>query len=170
MSNDAVELFWALLESSKYDQARSNVPKDFNWNVLHPKKKITLLVAACRFPDDNKEETAILNLIEWLVRSGASLSQKCGNTTYCWTMWTEDGEEISVDYKGHSLLSYIEAWKLLFFDHKEKIQTWTAELEFLDRVMDRVARASSERQVRPRASVDEGILEIPGFAEVFFPF
>ena len=56
----------------------------------------------------------------------------------------------------HSCPTYISAWREQF----ERNDVWKKDLLFLDQVVDRVAKASSQRHsTRCRVIVDEGILE-----------
>ena len=157
--SDYLELFWSLLDLSKYDELRSTIPKSFSWNILHPVNKTTVLVAACKLPVGGAEEEPILNLIEWLVKNGASISQKCGNSTRNYGLWKTNDEantKILVEYKGHSVMSYIKAWQ----DALHLKPEWKQQFDFLTKVVERIARASSQLHTRRRASVDEGIVDI----------
>lgn len=160
MSNDYLELFWTLLDLAKYDELRSSIPKNFSWNILHPEYKTTILVRACRFPADGRTEEDILNTVEWLVKSGASISQKCGNsTTSKYSLWKTNDEantKITVEYRGHSVMSYINAWREALQGKPE----WKQQFDFLAKVVERIARASRQLHTRRRASVDEGIVDI----------
>ena len=163
MSEDSIELFWSLLDWGKYDEARRNIPKSFSFKMLHPTKKLTVLIAAYHAPlaPDRKQGESCLELIEWLIRSGASLSQKCGfstNFARCnvWKKQDEENTKLSVEFKGHSFLSWIDAWKKQFRGKPE----WKDNLDYLDKIIDRISKATSQLRTRPRASVDEGIVEI----------
>ena len=95
MSSDEVDLIWSLLKRSNYDQLRVTVPDDFCWNILHPTDETTMLVAACQFPTGGRKAESILDIIEWLVMSGASLSQKCAKSNkYHYLSKTNDKENI----------------------------------------------------------------------------
>ena len=159
MSSDYLELFWTLLDLSKYDEVRSTIPKNFSWNILHPRDKTTVLVAACALPVGANQEEPVLNLIEWLVKSGASISKRCGDSSCSYSLWkTNDRENttIQVAYKGHSVMTYIRAWREALQGKPE----WKLQFDFLSKVVERIARASSQLHTRRRASVDEGIVDI----------
>jgi hypothetical protein len=160
MSNDYLELFWTLLDLAKYDELRSSIPKNFSWNILHPEYKTTILVRACRFPADGRTEEDILNTVEWLVKSGASISQKCGNsTTSKYSLWKTNDEaniKITVEYRGHSVMSYINAWREALQGKPE----WKHTFDFLAKVVDRIAKASGQLQRGNRSAVHEGIVDI----------
>ena len=114
MSSDYLELFWSLLDLSKHDELRSTIPRNFSWNILHPVDQTAVLVAACKLPVVAQEEERILDLIEWFVKSGASISQKSGNTNRCYQVWKtndKDNTTIKVEFTGHSVMSYINAWR-----------------------------------------------------------
>lgn len=159
MSSDYLELFWTLLDLSKYDEVRSSIPKNFSWNILHPQEKTTILVRACRFPVDGRNEDQILDLLEWLIKSGASISQKCGNSTISSQLWKTNDKAnttISVDYRGHSLMSYINAWREALHGKPE----WKHRFDFLAKVIDRIAKASGQLQRGNRSAVHEGIVDM----------
>ena len=160
MSNDYLELFWTLLDLAKYDELRSSIPKNFSWNILHPEYKTTILVRACRFPADGRTEEDILNTVEWLVKSGASISQKCGNsTTSKYSLWKTNDEantKITVEYRGHSVMSYINAWREALQGKPE----WKHTFDFLAKVVDRIAKASGQLQRGNRSAVHESIVDI----------
>jgi len=157
MSGNYLELFWELLEVKNLEQLRSSVPDNFDWTVLHPTRKTTVLLEALKpFPDDPMKEAHCLNLIEWLVKAGANYSQKSGASNISHSMWKTDNHKLSVPYKGHSALSFVAAWRQEF---KGK-DLWECEKRFLVKVVDAISKASSQRQsTRRRVIVDEGILE-----------
>ena len=113
MSSDYLELFWTLLEDRNLEQLRSTVPRHFDWSALHPKRNTTILVEALIGFPEAEEESRCLGLIEWLVGSGASFSQKSGASTLTYTVrkCTDPSTKIAVPYKGHSALSFIAAWR-----------------------------------------------------------
>jgi len=158
MSSDYLELFWTLLDLAKYDELRSTIPKNFSWNTLHPVHKTTVLVAACQFPIGNKNGEIILDLIEWLVKSGASISQKCGDTETKRNIWKgdKDNTKISVQYRGHSVVSYINAWREALHGKPE----WQHMSDFLIKVVERIAKASAQLQRGNRSSIHEGIVDV----------
>ena len=159
MSSDYLELFWSLLDLSKHDELRSTIPRNFSWNILHPVHQTPVLIAACKLPVVAQEEERILDLIEWLVKSGASISQKSGNSTTSYSLWKTNDKAnttITVEYRGHSVMSYINAWREALQGKPE----WKQQFDFLAKVVERIARASRQLHTRRRASVDEGIVDI----------
>lgn len=155
MPGDYKELFWTLLTARNLEQLKSSIPNDFDWSVLHPAHKNTILVAALDLQHQGEDN---LNLIEWLVRAGADFSQKCGSPGLTQSLWksSDESTKISVTSGNHSFLSYISAWRKEF----ERNDVWKKDLLFLNQVVDRVAKASSQPQsTRHRASVDQGIIE-----------
>jgi len=155
MPGDYLELFWTLLGVKNLEQLKRSIPDDFDWSVLHPINKNTILIHALDLQYQGEDN---LNLIEWLVRAGADFSQKCGSPGFTRRLWKSNDEstKISIDSQKHSFLSYISAWREQF----ERNDVWKKDLLFLDQVVDRVAKASSQRQsTRCRVIVDEGILE-----------
>lgn len=156
MPGDYLELFWSLLRVKNLEQLKRSIPDDFDWRVLHPKNKNTILIHALDLQHQGEDN---LNLIEWLVRAGADFSQKCGSPGFKFGLWKagdEKSTKISIDSEKHSFLSYISAWREQF----ERNDVWKKDLLFLDKVVDRVAKASSQPQsMRPRAPVDLGIIE-----------
>ena len=155
MPGDYLELFWTLLGVKNLEQLKRSIPDDFDWSVLHPINKNTILIHALDLQYQGEDN---LNLIEWLVRAGADFSQKCGSPGFTRRLWKSNDEstKISIDSQKHSFLSYISAWREQF----ERNDVWKKDLLFLDQVVDRVAKASSQRHsTRCRVIVDEGILE-----------
>ena len=157
MPGDYLELFWTLLEVKNLEQLKRSIPDDFDWSVLHPESKRTILVQALDLQHQGQDN---LNLIEWLVRAGADFSQKCGSPGWTDNLWksSDESTKISISSKNHSFLSYISDWSKQF----KRNDIWKNESLFLDHVVDRVARASSQLQSmrqRHRASVDQGIIE-----------
>ena len=159
MSSDYLELFWSLLDLSKHDELRSTIPRNFSWNILHPVHQTPVLIAACKLPVVAQEEERILDLIEWLVKSGASISQKSGNSTTSYSLWKTNDKAnttITVEYRGHSVMSYINAWREALQGKPE----WKHTFDFLAKVVDRIAKASGQLQRGNRSAVHEGIVDI----------
>ena len=152
MPGDYLELFWTLLGVRNLEQLKRSIPDDFDWSVLHPINKTTILVEALNLSGEDN-----LNLIEWLVEKGANFSQKCGRPSGTKSLWGKSKErKISVNCENLSFLSYISAWRTEFKGKDE----WKQQALFLDKVVDRIAEASSQPQsMRPRAPVDLGIIE-----------
>eukprot|EP00438_Fugacium_kawagutii_P033934 Skav230283 [mRNA] locus=scaffold2091:194429:195259:+ [translate_table: standard] len=97
-----------------------------------------------------------------MIRCGASPSQQSsGSSTVGCTVSPPDKpeEKIKVRFGGHSCVSFIRAFRDEVRS-KGKLSEWQQEEKFFEEVLVRIARASCQRQTRPRASVDEGIVEI----------
>eukprot|EP00438_Fugacium_kawagutii_P023786 Skav231615 [mRNA] locus=scaffold1638:23671:24681:+ [translate_table: standard] len=158
MNDGYHDLFWALLEGGNFKEIESTVPENFDWSMLHPARKTTILVEALdalHWDKDLKQ----LDKIEWLIRRGASYSQKCGQSTKIRRKWrrSEPDKVLQVAFGGLSCVSYIQAWKKELQEDKED---WQEILEFLKESLVRIAKASVSQQTIPRAFVAEGILEI----------
>eukprot|EP00438_Fugacium_kawagutii_P017858 Skav229921 [mRNA] locus=scaffold3709:28622:28915:+ [translate_table: standard] len=67
------DLFRALPEAGTLEM-QSTVPENFDWSILSPKNKCTILVEALNGLDWDKDLKR-LDKIEWLIRRGASYSQ-----------------------------------------------------------------------------------------------
>ena len=162
MSSDhEKELFWTLLDMHKYQQLRGAVPEDFSWDgSLHPTLKTTVLIEACDFVCVEQKQGEVLDVVEWLIRSGANPSQKCATSQEfgIWKARDEHNTKLSVSYRGHSFLSWIKAWKDKFA--QAKAGDWKDTIKFLDKVVDRVVQAMQQKSVRRKASVHEGIVDI----------
>eukprot|EP00438_Fugacium_kawagutii_P008257 Skav206530 [mRNA] locus=scaffold504:37345:38347:+ [translate_table: standard] len=156
MSSGYLELFWALLEGSRFDEIKSSIPENFDWSVLHPARKSTILVEA--ISAGQWTDLKSLDNIEWLIRHGASYSQRCGRSELSWTRWQHNKPDLKlrVGSSGHSCVSYIQAWKRELRDK----EGWNVERNWLEEALASIARASCQQQTRPRACVDEGIVEI----------
>ena len=160
MSKDTNELFWTLLDLTKYEQLKSCTPEDFCWDTLNPNDNTSILVSALKFPTEWRKEADVLDLIEWLIKSGASVSQECGASSCAYSLWKtgdEQNTKLCVRYRGHTVLSYIQAWR-------NQIASSTADFKqeqrFLSRVIDRIAAASCQRKAQHRVTVHEGVVDI----------
>eukprot|EP00438_Fugacium_kawagutii_P015708 Skav235331 [mRNA] locus=scaffold520:676366:677361:+ [translate_table: standard] len=153
MSNGYLDLFWALLETGKFEEIKSTVPENFDWSVLHPKSKTTILVEALTAAVWSPKCQKSLDAIEWLITRGASYSQQCGRSDEHFFFRKVKPE---VAFKGHSCVSFIQAWRKIF-DNNQGVEE---EKQFLEEVLVRIARATSQQQAQPRAFVHEGIVEI----------
>eukprot|EP00438_Fugacium_kawagutii_P018504 Skav201477 [mRNA] locus=scaffold828:36253:37224:- [translate_table: standard] len=144
----------------KFKEIKSTVPENFDWHVLHPTKRTTILIEAINSCGDWSESSHLKKLddIEWLVQRGASYSQQCGGSAHGRSKWKKikPDERLTVGYDAHSFISYIQAWVKALKGKEE----WEVERKFLEESLVRIARASSEKQTRPRLFVDEGIVEI----------
>eukprot|EP00438_Fugacium_kawagutii_P018415 Skav227172 [mRNA] locus=scaffold1396:33604:34611:+ [translate_table: standard] len=157
MNDGYLDLFWALLDTSSFEQIKSTVPENFDWRVLHPKRKTTILVEAVNALSWSPNDQDGLDNLEWLIKQGASCSQPCGRSEYtCKKSFDQPKVTLEVDYKCISFVGYIQAW-LDKFDEKN---VGESDRKFFQEVLIRIARATVQRQARPRASVDEGIVEI----------
>eukprot|EP00438_Fugacium_kawagutii_P021958 Skav208054 [mRNA] locus=scaffold1124:149495:150502:- [translate_table: standard] len=157
MDDGYLDIFWALLKMGKFKEIQNTVPEDFDWSVLHPTNKIPILVEALNSLDWSRDVKQLDN-IEWLIRRGASHSQKCAQANACFKIFKKNKPDVKlqVAFGGLSCVSYIEAW-MQEFKGKED---WQGDRKFLEEAMVRIARASRQRQTRPRASVREGTVEI----------
>eukprot|EP00438_Fugacium_kawagutii_P022887 Skav214834 [mRNA] locus=scaffold1772:296808:297656:+ [translate_table: standard] len=104
-------------------------------------------------------------MIEWLVRSGASYSQRGGKAppeNHGQVRWKHggNGAELCVSYTGQSGLSFLLEWRDQFRGANDQKEYWKESLVGVERLLDTIARASGHQQTRRRASVDEGIVEI----------
>ena len=153
------ELFWALLEGAHpvKDLKKVNM-EGFDWSRRGGKTALVMCIeAALEQPKERFLDS--LTSIEWLIRSGASLTQKCTGGSY--ELFLEGGEDsaLEVACSGHSAISYVQAWQAKLKDLKE----WKNEFNFLRQVMSRFADAShslTDPLVRRRVSIDEGIAKL----------
>ena len=160
---DGVELFWALLGDRNLEQLKNNIPKGFTWRELHPERNTTILVEALAMglsPVSPASEEACLDLIEWLVSSGASSSQKGGETPMLQCLMNRNDPSdpsASIPLSRLSALSYIRTWKQALGPS----ELWKDNTLYLRKALDRIGKATSELQTRRRrAPVDEGIIDI----------
>eukprot|EP00438_Fugacium_kawagutii_P022886 Skav214833 [mRNA] locus=scaffold1772:295357:296181:+ [translate_table: standard] len=96
-------------------------------------------------------------MIEWLVRSGASYSQRGGKSGDA-SKRSTNATELEVPFAEQSGLSFLLAWREQFENAAK--EDWEEELKCVEQVLDTIAQASGHQQARPRTSVDEGIVEI----------
>ena len=113
------ELFWALLlDGHPLQDLKTLNLEGFDWSARDDEGK-TLMVAhidgALARPKDRFEDA--LNCIEWLIRSGARIGQKCtgGESRIC---FSEEDDEREVDCKGRSAISFVDAW------HEIRLGLW----------------------------------------------
>jgi len=135
-------------------------PENFDWRALHPTEKNTLLMegVACGLAGPNE---AYLDIIEWLVRSGADAAQRTPTSSQgnysIWLIEDPDKTKLTVAYKGHSAISYLLAWKRELQDKAE----WSENLAYLDKALSRITLATRPRSsLRPKVAVDSSIVEL----------
>eukprot|EP00438_Fugacium_kawagutii_P023735 Skav231424 [mRNA] locus=scaffold330:109031:110044:+ [translate_table: standard] len=159
MSNNYIDLFWALLRTGNFEKLKRTVPRDFNWKVLHPERRTTILVealASCTW--ERKQAARELDGIEWLVKSGASYSQRSGDSNEVHTfacLDDEDEDDTEIPIAGQSALSFLLACLEDFWGDERNESLIEAAVRFTDRIAE-----ASGQQTRPRAPVDEGIVDI----------
>ncbi|CAK9010645.1 unnamed protein product [Durusdinium trenchii] len=100
---DENQIVWDLLEWGNLEALKKFTPENFDWRALHPTEKNTLLMegVACGLAGPNE---AYLDIIEWLVRSGADAAQRTppssqGNYSI-WLIEDPDKTKLTVAYKG----------------------------------------------------------------------
>ena len=149
------ELLWVLLADGKLEDIKYLNLEGFDWNSLHPKEKTTLVVEALvsGFVMGNYQEA--LNKVEWLIRQGASITQKCtGGTSQLFDKADEEATKISVERKDLSAIAYVHAWR-------GKMRPWPKKYEFLGQVLTIFARTPSRyRNYDAKVSINEGIAEL----------
>eukprot|EP00435_Cladocopium_sp_Y103_P041114 s1324_g11.t1 len=160
------ELFWALLHGAYplKDLKKVNL-EGFDWSGRSTDGK-TVLVAyienALLHPQERFEDA--LNSIEWLIRSGASIAQKCSGGKSSLSQEFDDADtEREVHCKGRTAISFVSAWHELLKEEEDDWD-WDAEVNFLRGVMSCFAEASDSLTdlpaVRRRVSIDEGIAAV----------
>lgn len=154
------ELFWALLlDGHPLQDLKTLNLEGFDWSARDDEGK-TLMVAhidgALARPKDRFEDA--LNCIEWLIRSGARIGQKCtGGESHVWRKSDKAGTIIKVKCNGLNAISFVQTWREKM---EEKLTVWRDEDAFLVKVMSRFAAASNAIAAGPRVSVPEGITEL----------
>ena len=113
------ELFWALLRGAYplKDLKKLNL-NGFDWSsrsVCGKTVLVTYIESTVLGPV--KRCKGALDSIEWLIRSGASVAQKCtgGESRIC---FSEEDDEREVDCKGRSAISFVDAW------HEIRLGLW----------------------------------------------
>eukprot|EP00913_Durusdinium_trenchii_P024977 g23443.t1 len=125
---------------------RKFTPENFDWRALHPTEKNTLLMegVACGLAGPNE---AYLDIIEWLVRSGADAAQRTPPSSQ--GVWLGEG--------GSGELSYLLAWKRELQDKAE----WSENLAYLDKALARITTATQHiRPVREKVAIDQSVVEL----------
>ncbi|CAK9001913.1 unnamed protein product [Durusdinium trenchii] len=157
---DENQIVWDLLEWGNLEALKKFTPENFDWRALHPTEKNTLLMegVACGLAGPNE---AYLDIIEWLVRSGADAAQRTppssqGNYSI-WLIEDPDKTKLTVAYKGHSAISYLLAWKRELQDKAE----WSENLAYLDKALARITTATQHiRPVREKVAIDQSVVEL----------
>ena len=110
LSDQHAELLWALLEEGEFEDMKKLNLEGFDWNSRHPVHGQTLLVVAIRSGMTGKYQEG-LNKIEWLIRQGASLSQKCtGGLSYAvWNIANPEATRITVQCKYLCAVDFVQA-------------------------------------------------------------
>ena len=161
------ELFWALLRGAYplKDLKKLNL-NGFDWSsrsVCGKTVLVTYIESTVLGPV--KRCKGALDSIEWLIRSGASVAQKCtgGESRIC---FSEEDDEREVDCKGRSAISFVDAWHEIFKDKDDEGWDFGPEVNFLRDSMSCFAEASGSltdppiHPIRRRVSIDEGIAEL----------
>ena len=132
----------------------------FDWSSRHETGQ-TLLVRcihkAMTQLTDKSGNT--LETIEWLIRSGASMEQKCTGGKSNFGL-TEKPEQpcIRVECRGHNAISYVWAVQR---GMRQNLEHWNYAASFLTKILETFAEASVQKSpARPRVSIDAGIAEL----------
>eukprot|EP00435_Cladocopium_sp_Y103_P058190 s221_g20.t1 len=168
-SADENQIVWDLLE----------------WGNLEALKILGLLMegVACGLAGPNE---AYLDIIEWLVRSGADAGQRTPSSSQgnysIWLIEDPDKTKLTVAYKGHSAISYLLAWKRASAKivggerveqegSKGELQDkargdhgdaeWSENLAYLDKALAKITLATRPRSLgRPKVAVDNSIEKV----------
>ena len=154
--DDSSRLFWLLLnQGGSLEDVKGALPAAFSWRELEPVGKRTILVTAIASSVTQGCRAESLNVIEWLVESGASWSQKCSKTDQFLTF-----SDTEVDYSHSSAVSFIEE---CLENLAGELEDWQYVVKFLKAALLRIASGNRKRgaaSCRARVSIDEGIVEI----------
>ena len=151
------ELFWVFLEDSYALETLKKVNLEgFDWSSRSD-SGLTVLVTCIRqalFQPPSKFAAA-LTTIEWLVRSGASVGQKCtgGDLAYCLPA-NPEAPHVKVQCKGRSAISIVRALQT----QMRKNPKWKEWEGFLAKVLE--SFLLDPDPTGPRVSIHEGIAEL----------
>eukprot|EP00435_Cladocopium_sp_Y103_P062891 s1389_g24.t1 len=127
-------LLWAFLQGSHpvEDFKELNL-EGFDWSSLASDGK-TLLVTAIRSalgqPKESLEDS--LQIIEWLVRSGASIEQECtGGQSDLFFIGREKSTTVKLECKGLNAIEYVTEWQ----DKLNDLPAWEEECAFLPKIL-----------------------------------
>ena len=159
---DQAELFWALLDAGEFEDVKKLNLEEFDWTTLHPTEGCTALIScitrAISNAHDKDASERAFSAIEWLIRSGASTSQKCPkHTKVCYSIWCTDNKEdkVEINCAGHSAISYVMALR----KHIQDKPKWTGQLSYLGKVL-KCFVSTSTGSSPDRVSIPQGITEI----------
>ena len=155
------QLFWIFLEDCYSVEALKKLNLEgFDWSSRHETGQ-TLLVRcihkAMTQLTDKSGNT--LETIEWLIRSGASMEQKCTGGKSNFGL-TEKPEQpcIRVECRGHNAISYVWAVQR---GMRQNLEHWNYAASFLTKILETFVEASVQKSpARPRVSIDAGIAEL----------
>lgn len=155
MSAEHMGLFWALVDTCKFDKALKCLVSNFQYDALHPERGTTLLLETiysglCAPPGRAQN---CLELIKALRSGGASWTQTCKEDAPEDTIAGPKSIEVTVDCGSLSALSYIQAWLCKFGTKK----LWRDAVSFLHKVLDCYWVELESHPQRHKLAIDEDI-------------
>lgn len=163
---DQTDLLWTFLSSYESHAPSSDDMKAFHpgrihWRRLHPTHGWTFLVMGVYVLLFNTPVRAAegLKLVEWLLRSGASTSQKCSKAateiSLSYTLKDSKKSYLKASCASCSVLDVVRE----SCQQVHKKAEWKAQEDQLRKVLMVFANASSS-QASPRVSIHPGIMDI----------
>ena len=165
MSAERMGVFWTFLDTRKFDKALKCIASGFQYDVLHPDRRTTLLVEAvgaamCKLSEEKKS----LELIKALRDRGASWTQACQSSRSfeVWKKSDPENTKITLQYSTHTALSFVQAWLLKFHD-KQGYETCVS-------VLHKVLEIFLEERPpsRTKVAIDEDIVAKLRRSQVLF--
>ena len=155
------QLFWIFLEDCYSVETLKKLNLEgFDWSSRHESGQ-TLLVRCIHKAMTQLREKAgnALETIGWLIRSGASMEQKCTGGESNFGL-TEKPEQpfVRVECRGHNAISYVWAVQQ---GMRQNLEHWKNAASFLTKILETFAEASAQKSsARPRVSIGAGIAEL----------
>lgn len=156
MPAECMGLFWALVETGKFDKALKCLVSDFQYDALHPERGTTLLLETIRsgLQQPLSKEQKSFELIKALRSRGASWTQTSESDAAEDYIVRKRSKGVAVDCGSQSALSYIQAWLLKFGNKK----FWRPEVSYLHRVLDCYWVELESQPQRHKLAIDEDIV------------
>ena len=153
------ELFFAFLEDAcPLEDLKLVNLEGFDWSSRTESGMTLLVMRIHQALEDSATFKDAMKTIEWLIASGASITQTCtgGQSRYYWPS-KPDLPRVTVQCTGRSAISYVRA---LQQEMRKNLKEWKVQEAFLAQVLKSFAAASSQSVTGPRVSIHAGIAEL----------
>ena len=108
---------------------------------------LPLMIASFEQFEDTSVHAKRLQIVEWMLQSGADPRQKLTNSVYTRNLWKCANKEatlVKVDYNGHSTISLAFAWLRALREQKGGAN-WSHNIKYLEGVVALISRTASSK-------------------------